>query len=300
MKSRFAQKMFPWIFYGFLLILFSVGAVSTLAIVKEERSNLERTSTLAYIPNGKYLGIISLGYDQLVSDLIWLKVVQHIGNASESREGLMWAFHAVQALTDIDPHFVWAYQITGTILGVWAGMIEESSTILKKGMKHNPNRWELPYLVGYNYFFELCDPANSAKYLQIAAKIPGSPTYLPKLAAKMSVEAGDLDSALMFLESVNREVKDPLLQDSLNVRLKEILIEKDILFLQEGVRRYQSRYGKMPTRLVDLETGNIIESFPPEPFGGKYVMNQKDGTITSTTAASRLRVHRHRSSRCRA
>lgn len=285
------SKISPWIIYGCLLILLWVGAVGSLTLVDEGRSKLERATEFAYVPNGKYLGIVSLGYDQLVADLIWLKVVQHIGNDSESREGLVWAYHATNAVTDIDPQFVWAYQITGTILTVYWSMAEESITLLKKGMKHNPNHWYLPYLVGYNYFFELCDPKNSAHYLQTAARIPGSPPYLTKLAAKMSVEAGELDSALMFLESVNREVEDPLLHESLQVRLNEILIEKDILFLEEGVKRYQTQYGKMPARLTDLETGDIIEKVPPEPFGGEYVMNPKDGIITSTTVKTRLRVH---------
>ena len=294
MKRRVAQQLSPWLFYGCLVFIFGVGTVGTLTRVEAGRANLDKAKQFAYVPNGKYLGVISLGFDQLVSDLIWLKVVQHLGNANESREGLLWAYRAVQAATDIDPHFVWAYQITGTIFTVWAGMPQESIEILKKGMKHNPNHWQLPHLIGYNYFFQLCDPKNSAHYLQIAARIPGSPSYLPKLAAKMSVEAGELHSALMFLESVKREVKDPLLQQSLDDRFKEILIEKDILFLQEGVKRYRSHYGKIPARLVDLETDNIIEKVPPEPFGGGYVLNPKDGTVSSTTAKLRLRVHRDR------
>ncbi len=297
MNGRSSQQTVSWMTSGILLVLLAVGVVWTLSLVKEQHDDLERVKKFAYVPNGKYLGIISLGYDQLVSDLIWLKVVQHLGNPNESREGMLWAFHAVNAVTDIDPKFVWAYQITGTILTVFAGMAEESITILQKGMKHNPDRWELPYLAGYTYFFERCDPKNSAHYLQIASKIEGSPSYLPKLAARMSVEAGDVDSALLFLQSVRQEMKDPVLLESIDGRLKEVVVEKDILFLEKGILLYHQHYGKMPTQLQDLVTGNIIGEIPPEPFGGTYVMNKLDGDVASTTQSTRLRVYSKR--KCR-
>jgi len=74
--------------------------------------------------------------------------------------------------------------------------------------------------------------------------------------------------------------------------MKEVIVERDIRFLEEGVRRYAARYGKLPVKLEDLVTGGIILRIPEEPFGGIYELQASEGTVTSTELRERLRVHR--------
>jgi len=229
----------------------------------------------------------------MAADLIWLKAVQHFGERKQTTEGYLWAYHAVDVLTDVDPKFSFAYQATGIVLGVWANLPRESIALLTKGMRHNPEVWQLPFYVGYDYFYEVHDPVQAAKYLRIASELPGAPAYLPKLAARMTVEAGDPDAALEFLQRLYQQLQDERLRESLVQRMKEVVAERDIRFLEEGVRRYKSRYGKRPANLNDLVTKGIIQQIPEEPLGGVYQLQASDGTVASTGLSQRLRVHRH-------
>ncbi len=287
------ESLAGWLLTGSLLVVLGGATVGILAVVERQRPAMVRAAELAYLPKGEYLRVAVLGYRQMAADLIWLKAVQHFGERKQTTEGYLWAYHAVDVLTDLDPKFAFAYQASGIVLGVWANLPRESIALLTKGMRHNPEVWQLPFYVGYDYFYEVHDPVQAAKYLRIASELPGAPTYLPKLAARMMVEAGDPDAALEFLQRLYQQLQDERLRESLVQRMKEVVAERDIRFLEEGVRRYKSRYGKRPANLNDLVTKGIIQQIPEEPLGGVYQLKASDGTVASTGLSQRLRVHRH-------
>ena len=274
-----------------ILGLFLLG-VNTVLSLEQERPAHVRAEELAYLPKGQYLKLASLGYRQILADIIWLQAVQHLGARTDTNQGYRWTYHAVDVLTDLDPTFVPAYQAAGTILGVWAGRTQESIAILKKGMQHNPEVWQLPFLIGYDYFYELCDPSNAAHYLQIAAMLPGAPDYLPRLAARMAVEAGDPQAALEFLERFVRQTNDARLREMLSERMKHVMQERNLRFLEAAVRRYSASYHKMPDKLEDMIAKRIIDVIPADPFGGHYFLNT-NGVVQSTGQRDRLHLHQH-------
>lgn len=281
-----------WLLAGSLLLALGGAAIGLLTVVERQRPAKVRAAELSYLPNGEYLKMAVLGYRQLAADIIWLQAVQHFGNRKATTEGYLWAYHAADVVTDLDPKFVAVYQAAGAILGVWAGRPQESIALLTKGMRHNPEVWQLPFFVGYDYFYELHDPVRAAQYFRIASELPGSPAYLPKLAARMTVEAGDPDAALEFLQRLSPQLQDERLRESLAQRMKEVMVEKDIRYLEEGVRRFKARYGKLPVRLEDLVIRGIISQIPKEPLGGVYKLNAADGSVTSTGSRERLRAYR--------
>ena len=287
------ESVAGWLLTGSLLLVLGGAAAGTLAVVEHQRPAMVRAAELAFLPKGEYLRVAVLGYRQIAADLIWLKAVQHFGERKQTTEGYLWAYHAVDVLTDLDPKFTSAYQAAGIVLGVWANLPAESIALLTKGMRHNPDVWQLPFYVGYDYFYELHDPVQAAIYLRMASELPGAPAYLPKLAARMTVEAGDPDAALEFLQRLYQQLQDERLRESLVQRMKEVIAERDIRFLEEGVRRYKARYGKLPASLNDLVTKGIIQQIPEEPLGGVYELKASEGTVASTGLRQRLRVHRH-------
>jgi len=281
-----------WVLTWSFLLALGGSAVGVLTMVERQRPSLARAEELSYLPKGEYLKLVVLGYQQMAADLIWLKAVQHLGEKHQTRAGYLSAYHAVDVLTDVDPTFVFAYQAAGTVLGVWAGLPRESIALLTKGMRNHPEVWQLPFYVGYDYFYELHDPVMGARYFRIASVLPGAPDYLPRLAARMTVEVGDPQAALEFLQRLYQQTEDEQVRQGLARRMKEVIAERDIRFLEEGVRRYAARYGKLPVKLEDLVTGGIVLRIPEEPFGGIYELQASEGTVTSTGLRERLRVHR--------
>jgi hypothetical protein len=267
------------------------GASGLLHVLDHERNAVARVEQLGYLPKGKYLRSAVLGYRQLVADLIWLQAVQHIGATRDTQQGYRWTYHAVDVLTDLDPTFVPPYQATGVFLGVLAGHPDEGVAILNKGIRHNPAIWQLPFLAGYISYYERCDPAAGGQYLRQAAQVPGAPAYLPKLAARMTVESGDPTAALEFLDRFSRSVKDERVREALLQRMKEVVQEKDLFFLEDSVRRYRAKYGHAPAKLEDLMLHGVIGQLPVDPLGGEYQIDFLTGKVSSSSTRERLRIH---------
>jgi len=281
-----------WVVTCGLLLALGGAAVGMLAVVDRQHPPTARAEALLYLPRGEYLRVAVLGYRQIAADLIWIKAVQHFGKREQTTEGYLWAYHAVDVLTDLDPKFSYAYLTGGTILGVWANLVQESITLLTKGMRHNPDVWQLPFFVGYDYFYELRDYASAAIYFRIAAGLPGAPEYLPRLAARMTAEAGDPEAALEFLERLYEQMKDDRSRAAIEKRIKEIMAERDIRILEKAVREYQSRFNKLPGALGDLVVTGLIREIPKEPLGGEYRYDRADGSVISTGLGGRLKVYR--------
>lgn len=291
--AGFTKPARPSLCLSTLLVVCAGLVISSHMVVEQHRPPELKKAELLYLPKGEYLKTIVLGYRQVAADLIWIKALQFLGERYQTNEAYTWAYHAVDVLTDLDPDFQVAYQATGTILGVWARMPHESIEILTKGMKHQPESWLLPFFVGYNYYYELQDPENAAKYFRIASHLPGAPPYLAQLAARMTVEAGDPDAALEFLVRLHRQIQDDRLKESLEQRMKEVIVERDIRLLEKAVTDFRTSTGKNPASIQDLVAHGLISQVPKEPFGGSYRLSPGDGSITSSIVEKRLRVHRH-------
>lgn len=276
--------------FGFALLM--AAMVLSLEEVNRQRSTLRANLELSYVPSGEYLKMAVFGYRSLAADLMWLTAVQHFAGRNQSREGYLHAYRAAEATTDLDPSFVHAYQASGTILSVWARMPLESVAILKKGVEHNPTVWELPFFLGYDYFYELHDPVTAAQYFRQAATLPNAPPWLGKLAARMTVEAGDPDSAMEFLQRLHGATADERTREGLMDRMREVEAERRIRILEGAVKQYRERYGVFPKDLNDLARRGILATIPENPLGGKFVLRESDGAVVSTTPHQRLRVHR--------
>lgn len=276
-----------------IILILLGGATGLLFEIERQRPAAHRALELQYLPKGDYLRVAVLGYRELAADLIWLKVVQHFGERKPVQAGLKWAYHAVEVVTDLDPRFVMAYRAAGTVLGVWGGQVRDSIALLVKGMRHNPQAWELPFLIGYDYFYELCDAAAAAQYFRQASILPGAPEYLPRLAARMTVEGGDPDAAIEFLVRFSQRTPDERLREALRQRIKEVIAERDLRVLEDAAGRYAASFKVPPASLADLVTAGIVSAIPPSPFeGSHYEWSPREGRVVNSGLRERLHVHR--------
>ena len=247
---------------------------------------------LAQLPQGEYLKPALLGYHHLTADLLWLRLVQVIGQKRNTADEYEWMYHALDVITTLDPEYAYAYQVGGTVLTELAHRIDLSNRILEKGAGANPNVWWLPFNLGYNHFFYLADPGRAATYIAQAARLPGGPAYLPGLATRMYAEAENPEVALEFLAAMWAQTDNSYVKAELETRMKELIIERDVRHLERAVSRYRERNGAFPGRLQELVARGDLGKVPEEPFGGEYVLDATTGKITSTTHPKRLRVIR--------
>ena len=279
-------------------LLLGMGGIFLLACVGWLQGELDRRQDrtvvqiegLAQLPQGEYLKPAFLGYHHLGADILWLRLIQVIGNKGHSAGEYEWMYHALDVITTLDPQYAYAYYAGGVTLGDLANRPDLSIRLLEKGGKANPQVWNIPFLLGYNYYFLLGDPAEGAEYIMKAASLPDGPAYLPGLATRMAAEAGNPDTALAFLEARLRETHDPEMREVLANRMKEVIIERDLRILEDAVEVYRMQHRALLATLTDLVVARALPSLPQEPFGGDYRLDPKTGTVSSSTHPERLRT----------
>lgn len=245
---------------------------------------------LMYLPDGEYLRMASLGYRELAADLLWLQAIQVMGQGKVSEQEGRWVYQAIDTLTTIDPKFVRAYEAGSHALCSLVVLPRESNQLLEKGIRHNPQEWRLPFLLGINYYFEFADDEKAAEAMAMAARLPGAPENLARLAAKLFVSAKSPQQAVEFLAKVYEETTDENVRLLLENRLKESIVERDLQILEEAISRYQDKYSRRPDRLQDLVGPGLLNALPKEPFGGRYLYEPATGSVRSSEVKERMRI----------
>ena len=274
---------------GGILLLAGVGWLQGELDLRKDRTVVQ-IEGLAQLPKGEYLKPALLGYHHLGADLLWLRLIQVIGKKRNSADEYEWIYHALDVITTLDPQYAYAYYAGGVTLGDLANRPDLSIRLLEKGVNANPEVWNIPFLLGYNYYFLLGDPAKGAEYIMKAASLPDGPSYLPGLATRMAAEAGNPDTALAFLEARLTDTHDPEMREVLANRMKEVIIERDLRLLERAVDAYRTQYRVLPVTLTDLVVAGALPSLPQEPFGGDYRLDPKTGAVSSSTHPERLRT----------
>ncbi len=293
-STSFHQRSVPIVNHlllcmGGIFLLASVGWLQGELDQRQDRTVVQIES-LAQLPKGDYLKPALLGYHHMGADILWLKLVQVIGKKRNSVDEYEWMYHALDVLTTLDPQYAYAYYAGGVILGDLANRPDLSIRLLERGVKANPDIWNIPFLLGYNYYFLLNDPAKGAEYIMEAARRPDGPSYLPGLATRMAAEAGSPDTAMAFLDARLRETQDLEMKSFLANRMKEVIIERDLRTLEDAMKTYQAQHRALPATLADLVAVGILPMLPQEPFEGDYRLDAKTGSISSSTHPDRLRT----------
>ena len=235
--------------------------------------------------------VFAFGFRNFLGDLVWLQAVQVAGSRKMTPADYDRLSLLLQTVGNFDPRFAVPYLLGGIMLGDSPGHVKDALEILQRGWTTHPDDWRFPFYIGYTRYFSLGDPLEGARALEDAARIPGSPPYLPLLAARMYSEGRVPETALAFLTGMVRQETDPARLEILQRRIREVIVERDIQALEIAVTAYRNRRGILPAALTDLVREGLIREIPPEPHGGTYVL-ARDGTVSSTRVKTRLKVFR--------
>ncbi len=219
----------------FLLLLLAAAGVMLVV----SRRGLERANPGPgqgaeerdlYLPEAGYLKLVSLGHDGLLADLVLAKSLTYYGANYRRRESFSFRhlkklfFTAVQ----LDPLNKEAFLMANNILS--RVNVRDANEILHLGMKHHPQYWKFPEMVGFNYFYYLKDPHAAARYYEQAAALPGHPPYVPSLSGKLYQESGRHVDALRVLENFHSTTSDPRLKKSFRQYIDRV---KEKIFLKQ-------------------------------------------------------------------
>lgn len=141
----------------------------------------------AWVPQASVVKQCDFGMDRFMADFYWLSFVQYMGDQPErDKRGYGKASDFVWLICKLDPQFPKVYWFGCWSVGYWQKRPDIADEILRYGMSHNPNDWDLPFLAGINQYLFAKQPAKAAKYYEIASKKPGAPAFIARQARTLA------------------------------------------------------------------------------------------------------------------
>ncbi|HEX7878843.1 MAG TPA: hypothetical protein VF720_05505 [Candidatus Eisenbacteria bacterium] len=204
---------------GFLLLLLVATLVSASALAGLESRVCVRdraAEELMYYPKGPMIEKASLGHTASAADMAWLRAVQYYGEHKRSDRQFGMMNHIVTILTDLDPNFVNAYIFGGMVTAQEGRDVEAAIALMEKGLKHNPDDWQMNFETGFLYYTQARDYDRAATLFRRAAELPGASDATIRFAAFVSKRAGDPRASLfLWQEFYNRSTNDELKERAL-------------------------------------------------------------------------------------
>jgi hypothetical protein len=230
----------PLIGLGCAALIAATVLTQSRALDLRKRFNAEED--ILYLPRPSALKAIALGHHELAADLVFMRAIIYFGAQLHGRRDYHWLDNYLNTIVALDPHWRTPYRWAG-VATMYDGRtitnesVMESSHFLELGTRQFPDDWELPFMLGCNYLFELKtdDPAEKARwkriggeYVRHAALVGGGPSWLPLLAATIMRQEGEEEAAVRHLEEVYLSTQDPKTREQVGNRLLSLHAQIDL------------------------------------------------------------------------
>ena len=214
-----------------LSLLVFLFALSVLLFPSDRAENKNRKPF--YFAPPETIKRFSFGFQELYADILWMRLLQNIDFCS-SQKGLPvydgktkfhcekgWSFKMSSSITELAPHYLKPYQISGSIMSIIMGDKQGAKIIYDKALKNFPDNWKIHFSAGYHYLMELKEEERAARLLRRSADL-GGPHWLYALSAQTYSRVGKLLlSREILLQAIETDSTGQY-REALQKRLKEL------------------------------------------------------------------------------
>ena len=275
--------------FGLSLALFFFGCWISLPklAAHKDHNNISLKDPL-YLPSLEGIRFLSFGYSAMVSDAFWLNTVSYFGKHYATDQNYRWLHHMCNLVFELNPRVYEPYYFCATMMAWEIKDHSSAINILTKAIVAHPNDWYFPYQRGFYRMYFAHDTNGAKEDFIKSSKLPAAHPIAARLAAKTISELEEPTTAISFISELIERNSDPHQRSALEERLKELYLERDLALLEKATKIFTERYGRVPSQLQELVEQGIVNKIPIEPFGADYVINQKDGSIVSSSGRKRL------------
>ncbi|MBI4169484.1 MAG: tetratricopeptide repeat protein [Acidobacteria bacterium] len=260
---------------GFLLL-----AVLVQGWIEARAAGRPAGSPLLYLPSGRYLRAVSLGFEELLADLIYLWSIQYYGNYAIKDRYLYLERIYSQVITELDPRYLDPYLIGALIMTAEARDPEMALRLLDKGIARNPDEWILPFEAGFVCYNDLSDYPRAAAYFDRALRVPGVHPLVRRLRAEMRNRAGDKRTSLREWAEIHATATDDYVRNVAWNHVHDLKVEVDLADLRSAVGRFRDKAGRAPRRLEELASAALLAPLPRDPEDRPYLYDPATGNVS--------------------
>lgn len=269
------------------------GLLALVLLATPPRRPLRGPHQEPLLPREEVLRVVGRGYLQLVADYFWIQLVQTTGAARDANDYLDIAPYA-ELITDLDPRFEMVYSFAGGSLPVNLGRetwvnTEQSTRLLRKGLKLFPNDLRILMLLAYNLSSFHHQYREAAELLERASKLPDAPAFLPQLATRLYAQSGGVEAGLALASSLAESSPDEATREMFRKRVQQLELEGELQRVDHSSQRFSAVFGVPPPDVATLLWLGYLERPPQDPEGGRVHIGD-DGRAYSDSEQRRLEI----------
>ena len=290
--SRRALRLRPW-WVPLVLGCLALAPVRR-AIDRKLSSSSENTHEL-YVSSGEVLRQLGLGYEGLLADIYWTRVVQYYGRQRIAKAGRFDLLGQLLGITTtLDPHLIIAYRFGAIFLAGkppgGAGQPEQALQLLRRGIVANPEYWRLWQDLGFVYYWDLQDYAGAARAFQAGSERPGAQVWMKTLAAMVATKGGETQSSRLLWWEIYRQAENDAIRKSALEHLAALTAQEQIQKLNELLDCYQRKAGHVARSFRELVAAGLLPTIPFDPSGIPYLVNPAGRAGLAPTSRIDLRL----------
>ena len=265
-----------------LLALVAVPALFALCAALQTRIDAD---TLAMyqdkdellLRSGALLKKLSLGYEPLLADVYWTRVVQYYGVRAR-KPGATYAelWPLLDITTTLDPKLMIAYRFGAVFLSerppAGPGEADLAVQLVKRGIAENPDEWRLYEDLGFLYSIHLKDYKKAAEAYLEGSKNPNAQIWMKVMAARVAETGNELETSRLIWAGVYSSTKDELVRRRAAQHIDSLDAALGLKRLNETSEDYWRKFGRFPTSMQELRDAGLVGGTLQDPAGFPYVM----------------------------
>jgi hypothetical protein len=257
-------------------VLFVVCAALQVRIDSDTRlMNQDKDELL--LRSGWLLKKLSLGYEPLLADIYWTRVVQYYGRRARKPGATyesLWPL--LDITTTLDPKLMIAYRFGAVFLSeeppVGPGRTDQAVNLVKRGIAENPDEWRLYQDLGFLYSIHLKDYQKAAEAYLEGSKNPHAQIWMQVMAARVAEAGNALETSKLIWIEVYSNTKDELIRRRATQHIHALDAALGLKKLNESSEDYWRKFGRFPTSMQELRDAGFVGGALQDPEGFPYVM----------------------------
>jgi len=229
------------------------------------------------LQSGSLLKKLSLGYEPLLADIYWTRVVQYYG-ARARKQGAtyesLWSL--LDITTTLDPKLMIAYRFGAVFLAErppgGPGEAELAVELVKRGIAENPDEWRLYQDLGFLYSIHLKDYKKAAEAYLEGSKNPNAQVWMKVMAARVAETGNDLETSRLIWTGVYSSTNDQQVRRTALQHIHSLDAAQGLKRLDESSEEYWRKFGRFPTSIQELRDTGLVGGSLQDPAGYPYVM----------------------------
>ena len=272
-----------------IIILFTLPFHIKIDSLRKDTGHIDHVSYL----NSSILKRISLGFDELMADIYWIRALQYFGTddlkTSQKDSNLLYKY--LDIITDLDPKFINAYRYGGTFLAepppIGMGDIDNGMLLMDKGRENNPENYRIPLEQAFIYYIYERNYEKAAELFDEASEKPGLSDFrkasIKGMAGTSLIKGGQRELSMQIWKEIYESTLSQKRRSFALRQLNEINTQNMEDKLTSLSLKYENEYGQFPTDINNLLIPGYLKKVPADHGGKEFIIIPRIKQVKSRT-----------------